>query len=129
MFAHWFRAFPGRPEQVAEARRFVAALLQGWGSVDDAVLVVSELAANAVNHTVSGAEGGRFLVSVNFSPDHVRIAVEDQGAPSIPRLKEASMRDEGGRGLVLVSAYAKDWGVEPSPHGTAVWADFVRDPS
>ncbi|WP_236068150.1 ATP-binding protein, partial [Streptomyces brasiliscabiei] len=50
MFAKWCRAFPGLPDQVAEARHFVAALLQERGVADDAVLVVSELATNAVRH-------------------------------------------------------------------------------
>ncbi len=46
------RVFPGRPEQVALARRFVARMLDGCPVADDAQLCASELASNAIRHTV-----------------------------------------------------------------------------
>jgi hypothetical protein len=49
----WRRAFPGRAEQAAHARRFTAFLLADHPKADDAVLAVGELAANAVQHTLS----------------------------------------------------------------------------
>ncbi|MFJ8232449.1 ATP-binding protein [Streptomyces sp. NPDC094448] len=127
MFPQWFRAFPGRQEKVAEARRFVAALLEGWSVVDSAVLTVSELATNAIRHTASGATGGWFYVCVEIGADHARVTVGDQGSMSTPHLCDASGQEEGGRGLLLVSACAKDWGVESSLHSSEVWADFARD--
>ncbi|WP_406198984.1 ATP-binding protein [Streptomyces europaeiscabiei] len=127
MFTKWCRAFPGMPDQVAEARHFVAALLQERGVVDDAVLVVSELATNAVRHTLSGSAGGWFLVVVAFRADGVRLEVVDQGGDSVPQMRDAVSQDDGGRGLLLVSACAKDWGVKDVPSGRTVWADLVGD--
>ncbi|WEH15299.1 ATP-binding protein [Streptomyces sp. VNUA24] len=125
MFTKWCRAFPGLPDQVAEARHFVAALLQEWGVADDAVLVVSELATNAVRHSLSGSAGGWFLVVVGFRADGVRLEVVDQGGDNVPEMCDVVSQDAGGRGLWLVSACAKDWGVKDVPSGRTVWADLV----
>jgi anti-sigma regulatory factor (Ser/Thr protein kinase) len=125
MFTKWCRAFPGLPDQVAEARHFVAALLQERGVADDAVLVVSELATNAVRHTLSGSAGGWFLVVVAFRADGVRLEVVDQGGDNVPEMCDVVSQDNGGRGLWLVSACAKDWGVKDVPSGRTVWADLV----
>ncbi|MFF2214536.1 ATP-binding protein [Streptomyces antibioticus] len=126
----WSRIFPGQAWQVAEARHFVAALLEGERSslVDDAVLVVGELAANAVRHTRSGWYRGWFLVVVGFADDFVRIQVVDQGGDDEPVVRSINApMDQGGRGLMLVSACAKDWGVKDRPAGgRCIWADLAR---
>ncbi|MEU9351595.1 ATP-binding protein [Streptomyces griseoloalbus] len=127
MRSKWCRAFPGLAEEVARARHFVAALLSGHGPVDDAVLVVSELATNAVRHTLSGAVGGWFLVVIDFGDDLVRIEVVDQGGEHVPHLRDASTHEEGGRGLQMIAACAKDWGVKTWPEGRSVWADLARE--
>lgn len=111
MRTEWCRVFPGLAGEVAEARHFVASLAEGHASVDDAVLVVSELATNAVRHSLSGADGGWFLVVLGFGDDLVRIEVIDQGGEREPRLCDVTEQEEGGRGLVLVAGCAKDWGV------------------
>jgi anti-sigma regulatory factor (Ser/Thr protein kinase) len=123
----WCRPFPGLPEQVAEARHFVAALLQEWGCVDKGALVVGELAANAVRHSLSGKAGGWFLVVVGFGADFVRIEVIDQGGDDVPVMREVAGLEEGGRGLMLVAACAEDWGAKTLPQGSSVWADLVRE--
>ncbi|MFJ8197306.1 ATP-binding protein [Streptomyces sp. NPDC096152] len=125
MLTKWCRAFPGLPEQVAEARHFVAALLGHWCCADEGVLVVGELAANAVRHTLSGKPGGWFLVVVGFGADFVRIEVIDQGGDGVPAVREVTGLDEGGRGLTLVAACAKEWGAKTLPKGSSVWADLV----
>ncbi|ANB08562.1 hypothetical protein SAM40697_4604 [Streptomyces ambofaciens] len=125
----WSRIFPGQAWQVAEARHFVAALLEDEGSslIEDAVLVVGELAANAVRHTRSGWYRGWFLVVVGFSDDLVRIQVIDQGGDEEPEVRSISRGvEEGGRGLLLVAACAKGWGVKDRPDGRCVWADLAR---
>jgi len=123
----WCRAFPGLPEQVAEARHFVAALLRERGCVEEGALVVGELAANAVRHSLSGKAGGWFLVIVGFGTDFVRIEVIDQGGDSAPAMRDATDLEEGGRGLMLVAACAKDWGAKTLPQGSSVWADLVLE--
>ncbi|MEU6336325.1 ATP-binding protein [Streptomyces cellulosae] len=125
MWSKWCRAFPGVPEEVAHARHFVAALLDGRGPVEDAVLVVSELATNAVRHSLSGSAGGWFLVIICFGDDLVRIEVVDQGGERMPHLCDVTSQEESGRGLLLIASCAKDWGVKNWPDGRSVWADLV----
>ncbi|MCF2539032.1 ATP-binding protein [Streptomyces nigra] len=127
MRSKWCRAFPGVAEEVAQARHFVAALLDGHGPLDDAVLVVSELATNAVRHSRSGAPGGWFLVVVCFGDDLVRIEVVDEGGERVPHLCDVTSQEESGRGLLLIASCAKDWGVKNWPQGRAVWAELVRE--
>ncbi|WEH16934.1 ATP-binding protein [Streptomyces sp. VNUA24] len=127
MLTKWCRAFPGLPEEVPQARRFVAALLDERGPVDDAVLIVSELATNAVRHSSSGLADGWFLVIVSFGHDLVRIEVVDTGSEGEPCLRDATEQEEGGRGLALIAACAKDWGVKNWPDGRSVWAELMRE--
>ena len=76
--------------------------MQSWSS--------GKLAANAVQHTLGGAIGGRFLVVVSFHGECVRVEVVDQGGTLAPHMCDVTGDEEGGRGLMLVSACAKDWG-------------------
>ncbi|WP_436771958.1 ATP-binding protein [Yinghuangia sp. YIM S09857] len=124
----WGLSFPGEPESVGEARHFVGALLAGWPCVDDARLVVSELATNAVQHTASG-DGGRFDVTVEIGADRVRISVRDSGSFQRPFVFVDAKERTGmsGRGLFLVAALSRDWGVADLIGDCIVWAEFPRD--
>lgn len=92
---------------------------------------VSELAANAIAHTASGA-GGVFTVEVvRPAAGLARIAVTDAGGPCEPVIREAGESDnpfglpEGGRGLALVAACSSGWGdsdIGEGP-GRTVWAE------
>jgi anti-sigma regulatory factor (Ser/Thr protein kinase) len=127
MLSKWCRAFPGLAEEVTHARHFVASLLAERGPVDDAALIVSELATNAVRHSLSGSAGGWFLVIVGFGHDLVRLEVVDQGGHHVPHLCDVTNQEEGGRGLLLIAACAKDWGVKEWPEGRSVWAELARE--
>ena len=91
------------PESVGKARKFVRERLLelGYpGSVDDAVLIVSELATNAI----TAAPDTPFLVAVRVDPgSHPVIEVHDS-SPDPPVLLEPDLRSEGGRGLPVVDA-------------------------
>ncbi len=97
MLTKWCRVFPGLPEEVppCSSLRRVPARGSG-GPVQDAILIVSELATNAVRHTRSGVEGGWFLVVVGLGDDLVRIQVVDQGGDRVPHLCHATSHEEGG---------------------------------
>lgn len=84
---------------------------------------VSELAANAIAHTASGA-GGMFTVEVIRPEDGVAlVAVTDAGSPRAPSVRAADPLAEGGRGLALVAALASSWGHHQSTGGgRTVWA-------
>src|SRR5207244_9863079 len=71
--------YPGRVDQLHHVRRAVASHLTGCAAAADAVLIASELAANAILHSRSRA--GHFTVRTELHPDHVRIEAEDSGGP------------------------------------------------
>lgn len=83
--------------------------------VDDALLLVSEVVTNAVEH-------GRAPVrlSVDCDPDGITVAVED-GSPTLPRTRRIDRRRHSGRGLVLVQSIAAEWGVRRTGNGKQVW--------
>jgi hypothetical protein len=70
----WSRIFPGALDQLGGMRRRAEDLLPESGG--GAVLVASELAANAVLHTRSG-DDGCFSVEVCRAGSWARIAVGD----------------------------------------------------
>ena len=115
-----FRAGPDAP---FAARRFVAGLLAcrpfaGRVADDDVQLVVSELATNAVIHA-----GTPFSVSVGCDGSAIRISVQDWSS-MLPIMRDGAPAAVSGRGLRLVAAVARDWGVEPGPDGKTVWAEL-----
>lgn len=116
------RAFPATPAQVREARRFLAAILVGRTAADDAVVCLSELAANATIHSRSRRPGGHFTVRTELRGGHLRVEVRDEGGPwsRLPR-------DDGphGRGLLIVSRLASTWGRSgDSAAGWTVWFEM-----
>jgi anti-sigma regulatory factor (Ser/Thr protein kinase) len=122
---HWLE-LPARWASVGAARSATGEWLRTWGlpeeSCEDAVLVLSELATNAIRHTPSP----QFLCCLGLTADnliHLEVHDHDTAASSlIPG--SPSPDDEGGRGLLLVQHMAERWGVERSVFtgGNAVWA-------
>jgi hypothetical protein len=76
------RTFPGRPDQVRRVRHELACYLAGCPAADDAILIASELATNAIVHSAS--RGQFFTIRCQASPGHLRIEVEDLGGPWQP---------------------------------------------
>lgn len=109
--------FPNTPSSVPAVRRMVRAALgtSPEATRDRALLMVSELATNALKHGRSG-----FTVSVECTAEMVRVEVSDSGLGE-PRLRHPSVRDPTGRGLLIVQALAYEWGVRSSPEGKVVW--------
>jgi serine/threonine-protein kinase RsbW len=119
----WARTFRGTPASVPEARRFVAELLAGCPAREVLMTCVSELTANAIEHTASG-NGGVFIVEVDLPrPGVARLAVTDQGGPSLPAPGRLDLMAEGGRGLALVAACTTRWGYADTAPGRTVWAE------
>jgi hypothetical protein len=84
---------------------------------------VSELCANAIAHTASG-RGGVFTVEVDCPRDGIaRVAVTDDGGPSVPAAGRLDLMAEGGRGLAMVAACATRWGFCEAYPGRTVWAE------
>jgi len=91
---------------VSQARCFLASLLVGSPAVSDALVCLSELATNAIQHSNSRRPGGTFTVRVSLHPGCLRVEVEDEGGPWLPRHHGDR---QGGRGLQIVSALATGW--------------------
>jgi anti-sigma regulatory factor (Ser/Thr protein kinase) len=113
------RSFPGAPESVPSARHFVASVLSDLPKdlLERAILMVSELATNAVKH---GGTDFEILVECTSNELHVEIADTGHGAPTVRR---ALPQDSSGRGLHIVETLADEWGVRParSGPGKTVW--------
>jgi hypothetical protein len=52
------RSYPGRPDQAAHVRAFLARVLDGCPAATDVILMADEIAANALLHSHSGEPGG-----------------------------------------------------------------------
>lgn len=113
--------FPPDERRIGQMRRITRAQLRHWGLAmltDDATLAVSELATNAIKH----GKGQPVGLRVRHSAYELRIEVTD-GTPTPARLRSAGVADENGRGLLLVAALAKEWGV--SRDGTTTWCSLA----
>jgi hypothetical protein len=102
-------------------RRFVIDTLDEWGQsdlTDDAALVVSELASNALLHAESP-----FRVSIRWRGPVVRLSVHDASC-LFPVCRAAPSEVPGGRGVGIVASLARRWGTDPVPEGKVVWAEL-----
>ncbi|MEU9890484.1 ATP-binding protein [Sphaerisporangium sp. NPDC051011] len=116
---------PGRVASVGLARVFVREVLRAGGcpETDDAVLMVSELVTNALQHSRSGHRpDGRLVVVLTDHGDAVQVDVMDEGSIERPRVRrEVDDGAEGGRGLWLVCELAASWGWRKDEDGHVVW--------
>ncbi|WP_053639499.1 ATP-binding protein [Streptomyces sp. NRRL F-4707] len=127
---HWFE-LPSLRISVRTARDTVRRRLRDWGLpgdvCTDAVLLVSELATNAVIH--SG--GTRVLCGLSASRRRLRIEMHDDGhVPAGPAGSPSATLEESGRGLLIVQQLADSWGTARSDRtgGNTVWAVLPVEP-
>ncbi len=111
------------PTEVHTARTFIRRIARPWRLpaelTDDIVLAASELVTNAVVHAASEVR-----VVVHRLPDGVRLEVEDDGEGT-PTPRVADHEQCTGRGISLVAALARAWGVRGERDGKQVWAVFA----
>ncbi|MEU2592990.1 ATP-binding protein [Streptomyces albidoflavus] len=117
----WAGEFPMRRDSVSEARRTVSRLLPRltWaGDRDDAVLVVSELATNAVLHAPANGASSFLLELAHLSDGALMVAVSDHGdGPDRLPCGLPAEDAESGRGLYLVQQLGARVVSEKSPSG------------
>jgi anti-sigma regulatory factor (Ser/Thr protein kinase) len=107
--AVWAQTFLAQPEQVGQARKSLARVLDGCPTAADAIACLSELAANAVTHRRSAQPGGTFTVRAGLtSAGRLRVEVTDQGGPWT---QPAPTDGQHGRGLLIVRQLARDFGI------------------
>jgi anti-sigma regulatory factor (Ser/Thr protein kinase) len=121
------------PESARTAREFTVATLRKWqldSLTEDAVVIASELATNAIRHgtpaatgdTASGTGAGRVELSWCLQASRLICVVTDQ-TPAPPALAASDPEAESGHGLHIVGALAVAWGWTILSSGEkAVWA-------
>src|SRR5450759_2162181 len=108
------------PTAPRASRNFIAHVLLGWGLgplIPAASLVVSELVTNSTIHAGTDIE-----LSVAWNLGLLRLTVADN-SPDLPRQQYPQFVDVHGRGLSVVAALSRAFGVLPTAEGgKLVWA-------
>ncbi|MEO3854621.1 ATP-binding protein [Acrocarpospora sp. B8E8] len=124
---------PGDLGAASSARSFVHGLLTGWADdrLQDALLLVTELASNACLHSDSGRDpNGTITLQVTNTDGFIHIQVTDQGsARSVPYLVPDPEQRGSGFGLRLVDQIASEWGHDYEYEGKrVVWFNLAPPP-
>jgi hypothetical protein len=112
------------PSSVPRARRFVQAQLTTWDRQDlswAAAVITSELASNCVLHARTD-----FTVVLDRQSSEVRLAVRDRSRAQ-PARRAAGSGSTTGRGLRLLDALARRWGVDQTSSGKQVWVELAAE--
>ncbi|MEV8067001.1 MULTISPECIES: ATP-binding protein [unclassified Streptomyces] len=116
---------PSDPASVSAARSYAVDTLAEWGlpaqteTADTVRLIVSELATNAVQHTLG--QSPTFTVDLALERDELlRIGVTDSH-PRFPKRLPAAVQQDNGRGMVIIRWLAAECGgrlsVRPTREG------------
>ncbi len=118
---------PHVPSSATRARKALVDHLGASGvpgeTLGDAELAISELVGNAVRHARPRADGS-LIARWQIDIDNLRIDVVDGGSDELPEVHHSTDEEAFGRGLAIVAALAREWGVERDDGGTRVWARF-----
>ncbi|HAM02451.1 MAG TPA: ATP-binding protein [Acidimicrobiaceae bacterium] len=105
------------------ARSYLARNDRRFTEVDSAVLVVSELVSNAVQHATE-RDDIELIMDVREGCLHVEVL---DGDPRPPKEEAPDRLDESGRGLRIVDRLSDRWGWEPvTGNGKRVWCELER---
>ncbi|MFP3965461.1 ATP-binding protein [Actinomadura fulvescens] len=111
------------PAAVGLLRDLTEFHLSRWGMAahsPDLVLIVSELATNAVN----AAPGAQIDLRFWAAEGVVGIELADPAA-DLPSRRMSRPEEVGGRGLEIVDLLVEEWGTRPEPRGgKVVWARY-----
>ncbi|MET7534242.1 ATP-binding protein [Streptomyces goshikiensis] len=115
---------PHRPESAGTARRITQAVFDAWDTdsdaADQALLVVSELVTNAIEHALPPV-----VLRLEQRTDTLHVEVDDGGpAPAHRAWSPACDPEEHGRGGQIVARLATACGTQALPRGTTHWADL-----
>ena len=113
------------PGAVPFSRSRLTVVLAEWGLVGEAIepalLVVTELLSNAIDHG-----RGPVRLVVELLDTAVRVEVHD-GSPEPPQRQPRDLLRPRGRGLQMVEALSSRWGWTLDPPGKLVWANVPTE--
>jgi anti-sigma regulatory factor (Ser/Thr protein kinase) len=112
----------GDPTSAREARAFVRMALADRVSaavLQDVLLVASEVVTNVIRHARTP-----LTVNLEIHSDVVRVVVTDGAVPFGNRDAMADDDAESGRGIGIIAAICRDWGVGDTPIGKSIWAEI-----
>lgn len=115
------------PLSVGQARNFCTRRLTSVldnrsdspAVVADAAMIASELVTNALTAGSSAIE-----LALGLRADSIYIAVGDDAAGTV-RPANPAPTDPKGRGLLVVAALSRDWGVTAVQGSKQVWAEIA----
>ncbi|MFD4539130.1 SpoIIE family protein phosphatase [Streptomyces bauhiniae] len=108
---------PEDPQAAQLARGLVREQLRAWRLEElttTTELLVSELVANVIRYA-KGPMRLRLLRGEDL------ICEVSDGSLTMPRMRQATDTDEGGRGLQLVSILSQRWGTRYTETGKSIW--------
>ncbi|WP_425833271.1 ATP-binding protein [Streptomyces fractus] len=120
----WILPFEALPIEVRRLRRAIVGALgcrMPEGLLEEAQLVVSELATNVLQHV--GEEASAALV-LELRDTRLRVEVHDK-SHSIPLVTRTECGEECGRGLHLIAALVEEWGTVLTAAGKIVWCELA----
>jgi len=114
-------SLPRAPAATGDARHVIRRRLGellSEDALDDVLLVVTELIANAVVH-------GRGDITLEIAFDGLGVAgvVADEGPGFAPTPRRPGARSDGGYGLELVAQLTDRWGLDDA--SSRVWFEIV----
>jgi serine/threonine-protein kinase RsbW len=125
--AHDTVRLPFAPSTPGIARTRLAAFLTRQGAsdevVDDALIVISEMIANAVSHGVPGHDGA-IEISWSINGSLLELSVLDGGVGGHLKPIDFDHDSLSGRGLSIISRVADRWWVDMTA-GTRVNAELA----
>jgi anti-sigma regulatory factor (Ser/Thr protein kinase) len=123
---HWELA--PQPESASAARQQLRSACADWGLDgevrEDALLIVSELVSNVVDHA-----GTPCHLTVRMDGEGLRIEVRDLYRCPPPQPRPIDLGARRGRGLQVVSALSLRWGVTEFDDGKSVWSVLAIAPT
>ncbi|MDX2938082.1 ATP-binding protein [Streptomyces ipomoeae] len=116
-------------ESVPRARRWFRKFIAPYNpacSIDDCVLMISELVTNAILY---GRADETWMVRVAWYrvETSLRVEVHNPGFPASVHLRQPDAGDAHGRGLLLVDSITDSWHSGPSRFGGTVVSFTMAD--
>jgi anti-sigma regulatory factor (Ser/Thr protein kinase) len=91
----------------------------GGPILEDALVLASEMVTNVIRHA-----GTPLTLSVEIHRGYVRMTVTDGALPFDVQFGTESDELESGRGIGIIAALSRRWGVGATPIGKSIWAEI-----